>query len=118
LDGGDGEGKVFAGLEEVAEVGLAVVVAHGTVNAFVEGGEVPFPFFIVDVDDAPGGEEHGVAAVAGGHYAVEHIHAEGNAFEYVPGGAYAHEVAGPVLGQGFAAKLADLVPHGLGLAYA
>ena len=57
-------------------------------------GEKSFSHFYYQYSRSPAGEEHGIAAISGGHNAIEHINAHGNAFQDIPGRAHAHEVAG------------------------
>ena len=56
-----------------------------------------------------------MAAVAGGHHAVEEVHAPGHALDDVAGSAHAHEVPGLVLGHVGLHRVDDLVHHLRGL---
>ena len=116
VDAGYLHGQQLLGLEEVVEVGLGVdavdVAAIG-----IDGREVVFPLLVAHVHRAFVGEEHGVAAIAGGHDAVEHIDASFDGLEDVLGGAYAHQIAGTVLGQDVVDHLDHVVHHLRGFAY-
>src|SRR5437763_13406713 len=90
---------------------LGIILAVFTFQPIVDGGKICLPFFVINVDHAFSGKEHGVAAIARWHDAVEHINTQGNAFEYVPWRADTHQVTRSFLSHMFAAKLADLVHH-------
>ncbi len=111
VDAGNLHGQEFLGLEEVVEIGSGVEGVHGCRAVGVDGCEVGFPLLVAEVHDAFGGEEHGVAAVAGGHDAVKHVHAPFYAFEQIGRCAHSHEVAGAVLGKDVVDHFYHLVHH-------
>ena len=53
---GNGQRQDLLGLDQVAEIGFAVKVAGGAVNTAVNGRKIPFPFFVIDIDDAIAGK--------------------------------------------------------------
>ena len=63
----------------------------------VDRGEIPLPLLVAHVHPPLPGEQHAVAAVAGGHHAVEHVDAAGNALQQVFGCPHSHQIARPVL---------------------
>ena len=67
-------------------------MSHG-----VYGREVLAPLLVADVDDALRSEEHPVASVAGGHHAVEHVHAAVYRLEDVHWSSHPHQITGFVL---------------------
>ncbi len=93
----------------VIEVDVAAVRIYRT--------EIYLPLLVAHVHRTVVGEEHGVAAVAGRHYAVEHVHASLDGFENVLRCSYAHEIARLVLRQDFVHHLYHLVHHLGRLAY-
>ena len=99
VDTGYLHGEEFFGFEEMVQIGAAVLRVHKGVAAGVYGREVVRPFGVAHVEHALGGKEHGVAAVARGHHAVEHIHAALYGFEDIYRRANAHEIARAVGGQ-------------------
>ena len=99
VDGANLQGEQLLRLIEVVEIGACVGLVDVACAAGVDGREVVGPLGVAHVERALGGEEHGVAAVARRHDAVEHVDAEADGFEDVGGCAYAHEVAWSVLGQ-------------------
>ena len=118
MDAGQLQRQQFAGLKQVPQIRLGVVVAYFTVDAVVEGRKVFFPLLIVDVDDPFAGKQHGISAIAGGHHTIKHIYPKTNVFQNVPGCAHAHEVAGLLRRQVCATPLANVVHHLLGFAHA
>ncbi len=72
------------------------MIADMCINASIDGRKIVLPFFIIDIDNSLRSEQHGIAAIAGRHYAIEHINAQRNTFQYVPGRTHAHEVTGLV----------------------
>ena len=109
VDTGYLHGEEFFGFEEMVQIGAAVLRVHKGVAAGVYGREVVRPFGVAHVKHALGGEEHGVAAVARGHHAVEHIHAALYGFEDIYRRANAHEIARAVGGQNVIHHLYHLV---------
>jgi hypothetical protein len=95
--------------EEVAQVGQRVGAARVARACWVNGRMLVFPLLVADIDDALGCVKVAVAGVAGRQHAVEHVNAEGDAFEDVHRGADAHQVAGLVLWQ----DAADQLCHGV-----
>ena len=104
------QGQQLLSLEQVVQVGLGVQSVD-VASVGVNGREVGFPLLVAQVHRAVVGEQHGVAAVASGHDAVEHVDAALYAFEYVLRCAHAHEVARTVLGQYLVDHLYHLVHH-------
>ena len=113
VDGANLEAEDFLGADEVVEVGEGVDVVAVGVAFGVDGVEAGFPLFVFNVDGAVGSEEKSVAAVAGGHYAVEHVNAAFDGFENVGRSADAHEVAWAVEGKDGVDNFNHLV-HGFG----
>ena len=116
VDAGYLHRQQLARLEEVVEVGLGGDAVDLAARG-VEGREVGLPLLVAHVHRALVGEEHGVAAVARGHHAVEHIDTAGDALQQVLGRAHTHEVARLVLGQDGVDDLDHLVHHLGGLAH-
>ncbi|MNV27676.1 hypothetical protein D3C71_1188320 [compost metagenome] len=72
---------------------------------------VPLVLGVADADRAERGEKVAVAGVAGGHDAVEHVHATGHAFDQILRATNAHQVARAVGGQ----DRVHVVEHGVAL---
>ena len=98
-------------LEQVADVGPAVLAAGGAAAGGVDGALVPLILGVFDVDDAAPGVQVAVAGVAAGHDAVEQVDAAGHRLEDVAGGAHPHQVAYLVLGHMGLDLLDDVVHH-------
>ena len=67
MDGGYLHGQQLLRVEEVAQVVLGVERVYYRRAVGLDGGEVHLPLLVLHVDDTFLGEEHAVAAVAGGH---------------------------------------------------
>ena len=100
----------------MVEVGLGVDAVN-IASVGIDGREIVFPLLVAHVHRAFVGEEHGITAVAGGHYAVEHINAPLDGFQYVAGCSHAHQVAGLVLWQDSVHHLNHLVHHFCGFSH-
>ena len=116
MDGGYLHGKQLLSLEEVVEISLGVHEVGGA-SVGVDGREVVLPLFVPHVHGAVVGEEHGVAAVSGGHHAVEHVNPALYSLKYVLGGAHSHKIARLVLRQNAVDHLNHVVHHVGGLAH-
>ena len=86
------------GLDEVTDIGAAVITASGTVAGQADGAGILHVLLVEQVDLPFPGEQVAVAGVSGGHDAVEEVHAHVDGLQDVAGGTYAHEVAGLILG--------------------
>ena len=86
------------GLDEVADVGAGVALAGGAVAGQADGAGILHVLLVEEVDLTLPGEEVAVAGVAGGHDAVEEVHAHVDGLQDVAGCPHAHEVAGLILG--------------------
>ena len=110
VDGRKRPAERFFCLEEVAQVGAAVVaaavaVAFGIEREVVAVGE----FRALVAEHSPAGVNEAVLGVFRGQDAVEHVHATLHKFEQVPRSADTHHVAGAVLGQIVCAKVRNFV---------
>ena len=81
------------------EISLGVGAAAWRGAVGINGREIVLPLFVFDVDNALGGVDHAVPGIAGGHHAVEHVNAAGDAFQDIFWGTDAHKVPGFVCGQ-------------------
>ncbi len=117
VDAGNLHGKELLGLEEMVQVGLGgylVDVAAGPGH----WDSNPSPRLLSRMFIVPFiGKEHRIAAVAGWHYAVEHINTTLDCLEQVLGSSYAHQVARLVLWQNLIHHLDHFVHHLGRLAY-
>jgi len=111
VDGSQLQGQQLLRLIEVVEIGARILPVDGAGAVGVDGREVRGPFGVAHIQGALAGEEHGVAAIAAGHHAVELIDAEGDGLEDVLGGTDTHEVAGAVGGEDAVDELYHLVHH-------
>src|SRR5215217_7983415 len=98
-------------------IGLAVIVTGFAIQPTIDWRKIILPFFIVDINNAFGSKKHGVAAIAGRHNAIKHIHTQAYTFQYIPGGAHTHEVAGAGDRKGFATQLTYFIHHWFRLSY-
>ena len=85
--------KHFFADDEVAQISLGIVTVNERSTFLINRGEIIFPFFIPDIDDAISGEQHAVAGIACRHYTIEHVDAKCNAFKDIGRCSNAHEVA-------------------------
>ena len=86
------------GLDQMAHVGTAVMAASRTAAALVEGPGVLGVFFVAQVHLTMPGKQISVTGVAGGHDAIEEIHAHVNRLKNIAGRTDAHQVSRLVLG--------------------
>ena len=84
------------GLDEVADIRPAVMLARRAVAALVEGAGVKGILLVEQVHLAVPGEEVAVTGIAAGHDAVEEVDTQVNSLKDVAGRADAHEIAGLV----------------------
>src|SRR5689334_1333528 len=78
----------------MAQVGFGVTVTGKAGAILIYRGKISRPFLVFDIDHPIPGEQHPITSVTGWHYTVEHIHAQGNVLENVPGSTYSHQVTG------------------------
>ena len=102
---------------QVVQVGTRMVAAGAALAGRVQRALIIAPAGVADLQVAKAGEQPPVAGVAGGHHAVEHVDATGDAVEQVLGRAHPHQVAGPVGGQPVADVVQDAQHVFLGLAH-
>ena len=107
--------EVLLRLDEVVQVGAAVVARGGAAARGVEGPRILGVPGIPQVDLAGPGEGLTVPPGAGRHDAVEHVGAARHGLDQVERRADAHEIAGLVRGQAASGQL-QRVEHG-GLAF-
>ena len=110
VDAGYLHRQEFLCLEQVVQVGLgghAVDVA----SVWVHRTEVHLPFLVAHVHRTIIGEEHRIAAVAGWHDAVEHIHTTLDGFQDILRSTHTHQVARLVLWQNLVHHLNHLIHH-------
>src|SRR5690606_29886183 len=120
MNGAEARGQNLAALVQMTQVRPAVMSASVAVALLVYGAHVGLVLRVADLDSAPVGKEPAIAGVAGGHYAVEHVHAAAHRFDEIFGRAHAHQIARPILRQvrlqrfehmlAFAPRLADGEP--------
>ena len=89
----NGKPEVFFTFHQVAQVCFAVVIAYFAIYAIIQHKKIFLPFFIININDAIGCKEHGIAAIPCGHYTIKHIYTHGNALQNIPWGAHTHEIA-------------------------
>lgn len=110
VDAGYLHRQQLLGLEEVVEVGLRGYEVD-VAAVWIYRTEVFLPLLVAHVHRALIGEEHGVAAVTGRHYAVEHVYAALDGFEDVLRGSYAHQISRLVFRQDFVHYFYHLIHH-------
>ena len=69
------QGQHLVSLEQVPQVGPGVIPAHRAVATLTDRPVIGLVLLVQDVDGPLPGEQLAVAAVAGGHDAVEEVHA-------------------------------------------
>ena len=116
VDGVQLRAQNFAGAVQVVQVGAAEMRTGVAGAGFVERAGVVFVLGVFDFDVAETGEQPAVAGVAGGHDAVEHVHAVRHAVHQVFRCADAHQVMRFVFGQYGADGAQHAVHFGLGFA--
>ena len=116
VDAGNLHGKELLGLEEMVQVGLGGNLVD-VAAVWIHWTEIHLPLLVAHVHRTIIGKEHRIAAVAGWHYAVEHINTALDGLEQVLGSSYAHQVARLVLWQNLIHHLDHFVHHLGRLAY-
>ena len=92
-------------------------MAHRAAAPLVQGGLVQGILGVEQIAHPLAGEGVAVAGVAGGHHAVEQVHAPPDRLQNIHRRAHAHEIAYLVLGHMGLNGLDDLVHHLRGLAH-
>ena len=97
---GDGQTHTqrLLGLDEVADIGAAVVAAGGAVAGQADGAGILHVLLVEKVDLPFPSEQVAVAGVSRGHDAVEKVHAHVDGLQNIARSTHAHEVAGLILG--------------------
>ena len=108
---GNGITEKFFCLHQMPEIGLAVIITDFTIQSFINGRKIIFPFFIINIDDPFAGKQHCIAAVAGWHHTVKHINAHADTFQDIPGCAHSHQVSWFFFGQMIATPITDFIHH-------
>jgi len=81
----DSQRREFPAFDEMPEISFAIPGADGARHILIDRGKIIFPFLVVDIDHSLRSKKHSVSSVPGGHHTIEHIHANGNAFQKIPG---------------------------------
>ncbi len=85
-------------LNEMADIGAAVVAASGALAGQADGTGILHVLLVEQVDLPFPGKQVAVTGVSGGHDTVKEVHAHVDSLQDVAGGTHAHEVAGLILG--------------------
>ena len=101
----------------MAQIGPGIPLAHRALALRIDGAVVQLVLGVFDVDDTLGSEQMSVTGIAGGHDAVEKVHAPGYPFDDVGGRTHSHEIPGLVRRHMGVQLLDDLVHHFGGLPY-
>lgn len=101
--------KHFARDEKVSQVCLRVGFVNKGRTIRIDRREIVGPFCIPHIHHPVPREEHSVAAVTGGHYAVEHVDAAVDCLQDIPWSSYAHKIARFVLRKEGAGNLQHLI---------
>ena len=117
VDGAQLRAEDFADFVQMVQVAAAEVLAGVAGAGFVQRAFVVAVLGVADFEIAEAGEEPAVAGVAGGHDAVEHVHAVRHAVHQIFGRADAHQVMRFVFGQHGGERAKHAVHFGLGFAY-
>ena len=89
----------LAYLVEMMQIGAREVATRVAVAARIKRTQIVAVTAVLELHVAETGEEPAVARIAGGHHAVEHVDALGDAGHEVLGRAHAHQVARTVVGE-------------------
>ena len=90
MDGAQLRAENFADFVQMMQVAAAEMLAGVAGAGFVQRAFVVAVFGVADFEVAEAGEEPAVAGVAGGHDAVEHVHAVRHAVHQIFGCADTH----------------------------
>ena len=98
MDGAQLRAENFADFVQVVQVAAAEVLAGVTGAGFVQRAFVVAVLGVADFEVAEASEQPAVAGVAGGHDAVEHVHAVCHAVHQIFGRADTHQIMRFVFG--------------------
>lgn len=92
------------------------MIAHSTFNPIIYWREIILPFFVVNIDDSPGGEQHGIPSIPCRHDAIEHIYTKRNCLKDIPWSAHTHQISRLLFGKMLTAKCGHFIKLFIGLA--
>lgn len=105
------QAKQLTRRNQVPHVSARVILVYKTGAVGVQRREIVGPFPVAHVHHPVAGKNHAVAAVAGGHHTVHHIHTPVNGFENICRRADAHQIARFVGRQNLVHHLNHLIHH-------
>lgn len=93
MNAGNLQAQYLACFKQMPQVGLIIITAYFAGDTIINGAEIFLPFFVININNAPGGKKHRISPVSRRHYAVKHVNAIPDTFQKIPGRSHAHQVA-------------------------